>query len=66
MANEPNDVVFEVRMDRKTFENLRRMVRVRGLTSEGVTLIDAFAARFVASVEEGLPSYYFKQKKEVD
>lgn len=61
-----DDVVFEVRMDRKTFENLRRTVKVRALVaSEGGGLIDAFAFRFVASVDAGLPSYYFKQKVDV-
>lgn len=63
---ENDDIVFEVRMDRRTFDNLRRSAQVRSMVGEGSNLIDAFALRFIKSVEAGLPSYYFKQKREVD
>lgn len=53
-------------MDRRTFENLSREIRVRALMSEKASIIEAFVAKFVQCVGDGASTYYFKQKKETD
>ena len=64
MSDDDSDIVFEVRMDRRTFNVLRTALAVRAMAHETAGVIEAFANRFVTCVDEGKRDYYFKLKKD--
>lgn len=66
MSEEDKAQRIELKFDPKTFVSLRSAIQVRLLSHGELSgLADIFLARLIESVDEGVPSWLVKQKKEI-